>query len=271
MTRLRLTGPGVAITSELTWFVAAPPKKGELQWKAGSSALELARAWCRPKPAPPTEMLAALDSHADTAQFRITDAIAEQVSPLDNERGEHRNHDLVVVGSASSGPLLVAVEGKAGEVFGDQTAGAYYTKQFETPKSRVPHRIAGLVKALTGTTIDPDHAPELHSPLADRGYQLLTASVGAVLEAERWHCLRAVLLVHEFANDPMTAKQSSGLAKSKIDLDAFVAAISGDAVTEVAPGVCVGPFPTHATPFVSGSVALYVAKCRTELGPAKVV
>lgn len=269
MTRLRITGPGAVITSECTWFGAAPPKKGEQQWKAGSSALELARAWCRPKPAPPHEMLAALDSHADTAKFRVTDAVAEQVTPLDNERGEHRNHDLVAVGTASSGPLLVAVEGKAGEEFGDDTAGAYYARRFGT-SSRVPHRIATLVGALTGTTVDPDHAPELDSVLAGRGYQLLTASVGAVLEAARWHCPRAVLLIHEFANDPMTAKQSSGLAKSKVDLDAFVSALSKDAITGVALGTCLGPFPTYPTPFVSGAVALYIAKCRTELGPSKV-
>jgi hypothetical protein len=267
VSRLRITGPGGAITSELTWFCAAPPKKGELQWKAGSSALELARAWCRPKPAPPLEMLAALDSHPDTAQFAITDAIAEQVTPLDNERGEHRNHDLVAIGTASSGPLLVAVEGKAGEPFGDGTAGAYYAKQFGT-SSRVPHRIAGLIAALTGVAVDPDHAPQLDSELAAHGYQLLTASVGTVLEAARWHCPRAVLLVHEFASEPMTPKQSSGLLKSKLDLDRFVSTISHGAVNEVPPGTCVGPFPTLPTPFVSGTVALYVAKCRTDLGPS---
>lgn len=266
MTRLRITGPGEVIASEQTWFSAAPPKKGELQWQAGSSALELARAWCRPRPAPPVEMLAALDSHPDTAGFEVTDAIAEQITPLDLERGEHRNHDLVAVGSAGAGPLLVAVEGKAGESFGDATAGAYYAKRFGT-SSRVPHRIAGLVAALTGEQNDPDKDPELNSILAARGYQLLTASVGAVLEAARWHCPRAVLLVHEFANDPSTIKQAAGLPKSKLDLDAFVSALSDNTLAEVSPGTCVGPFATYPTPFVSGAVTLYVAKCRSELGP----
>lgn len=266
--RLRISGPGAVITDEHTWFNAAPPKKGAAQWQPGSSAMELARAWCRPKPAPPHEMLAALDSDADTAAFLVTDAIAEQITPLDRERGEHRNHDLIAVGASSAGPLLVAVEGKAGEPFGDATAGEYYARRFGTA-SRVPHRIANLVAALTGEDVDPDKDAALESVLAGRGYQLLTASVGAILEAARWHCPRAVLLVHEFTNAPPTPKQRSGLPRSKADLDAFVSVLSAGAIGELAPGCTVGPFATYPTPFVSGAVSLYVAKCRTELGPLR--
>jgi hypothetical protein len=211
-------------------------------------------------------MLAALDSHPDTSGLSITDVIAELVTPLDTERGERRNHDLVAVGAAAAGPLLIAVEGRAGESFGDASAGAYYARRFAT-RSRVPHRIANLVGALTGERVDPERNAELHSVLAGRGYQLLTAAVGAVLEAARWHCPRAVLLIHEFANTPPTPKQRVGLPKSKADLDAFVSALSHGAITELAPGRTVGPFPTHRTAFVSGRVSLYVAKCRTELGP----
>lgn len=105
--------------------------------------------------------------------------------------------------------------------------------------------------------------------LTGRGYQLLTAAVGAILEAARWHCPRAVLLVHEFANAPPTPKQRRGLPRSKIDLDAFVSALSGGAVSKLDPGSTVGPFATHRTPFVSGAVSLYVAKCQTELGPLR--
>lgn len=188
------------------------------------------------------------------------------MTPLDKERGEHRNHDLVAVGTAAAVPLLVAVEGKAGEPFGDASAGAYYSRRFAT-RSRVPHRIANLVGALTGERVDSEADAELDSLLAGRGYQLLTAAVGAVLEAARWHCPRAVLLIHEFANTPPTPKQRLGLPKSKADLDAFVSALSHGAITELAPGRTVGPFPTHRTAFVSGRVSLYVAKCRTELGP----
>lgn len=256
------------ITDERTWFDAAPPKKGLVQWQPGSSAMELARAWCQPTPAPPQEMLDALDHHPDTTGFCVTDAIAEQITPLDLERGEQRNHDLIAVGLSAAGPLLVAVEGKAGEPFGDVTAGEYYARRFPTA-SRVPHRIANLVAALTGEHVDPDMDAELDSVLAGRGYQLLTAAVGAILEAARWHCPRAVLLVHEFANSPSTAKQRRALPRSKVDLDAFVSALSAGTISELEPGSMVGPFATHRTPFVSGDVSLYVAKCRTELGPPR--
>jgi hypothetical protein len=78
-----------------------------------------------------------------------------------------------------------------------------------------------------------------------------------------------VLLVHEFANTPPTPKQRGGLPRSKADLDAFVSVLSAGAIGELAPGSTVGPFATYPTPFVSGAVSLYVAKCRTELGPLR--
>ncbi len=85
--------------------------------------------------------------------------------------------------------------------------------------------------------------------------------------------LGAHVAVHRPADDPAAedvldrGEIEPGLAaSSRSDLDAFVSALNGADVT-VAPGTCVGPFSTHPTPFVSGAVELYVAKCRTTLAP----
>ena len=146
------------------------------------------------------------------------------------------------------------MEGKAGEPFGDATAGEYYARRFGTA-SRVPHRIANLVAALTGEDVDPDKDAGLDSVLAGRGYQLLTASVGAILEAARRRCPQAVLLVPRVRRQPPTPKQRSGLPRSKADLDAFVSVLSAGALSSWRP-VHGRPFRDDRTPFVSGAVSL---------------
>lgn len=269
---LRITGPGDAITGVWTWFCAAPPKKGERQWKAGRSAMELANAWCRGvTPAPPREMLDALDSHPDTAGFVAWDATAELTTPLDAQRGETRNHDLVVCGHANGTPVLVAVEAKAGERFGDCTLEQQLAAGLAKGGSGLPRRIALLVQALTGRALDLGRGDPLPPELAPRGYQLFTAAVGATVEAARRHCSRAVLLVHVFSPPKPGPKLAGELAAAAADLDMFVSALSGTS-RRVSPGCVIGPFPTHATEFLVAGVSLYIGKVETELtGPQPVV
>jgi hypothetical protein len=100
--------------------------------------------------------------------------------------------------------------------------------------------------------------------LADRGYQLLTAT-GAVIEAARRHCTRAVLLVHEFAPPAPPAKLAQDLADARADLDAFVRVLSGDTAAHVAPATVAGAFALHPTTYVPAGVQLYVAKAVTIL------
>ena len=125
------------------------PKGAEKQWKDGRSAKELARAWCPTSaPALSVEMIDTLNSHRDTAGFVAGEAIPELVTPLDAEKGEARNHDLAVVGVAAGVGVLVAVEVKAGEPFGDKTVAQCLPAGAMTPRSGVPRRIAGLVEAI---------------------------------------------------------------------------------------------------------------------------
>jgi hypothetical protein len=65
-----------------------------------------------------------LDGHELTRAFEPELAIPEHVTRLNDFGGEHRNHDLIVVGSAAGGQTLFAVEGKADESFGS-TVGSY--------------------------------------------------------------------------------------------------------------------------------------------------
>ena len=63
--RVRIEGPnGRAILSVEDWRTYAPPKRGDVQWKDGRSAMELAKAWFRGGVlAAPEELLTALRMH----------------------------------------------------------------------------------------------------------------------------------------------------------------------------------------------------------------
>lgn len=239
---LRLAGPGATISGMWSWFAAAPPKGAEKQWKDGRSAKELARAWCRAGiPAMPKGIIETLGSHFDMVGFGAWDAIPGLVTPVDAERVEARNHDLVVVGLANGAPTHVGVEAKAGEFLGDKTIAQCLAAGAATPRSGVPRRSARLGEAIAVQRPDFDTGDMIPAGLSDRGYQLLTATVGTVLEAGRRHCSRAVLLVHEFAPVTPPLKLARDPADTPADLDGFVGFLSGHRISHVTPMTVVGP------------------------------
>src|SRR5690349_21149004 len=82
------------------WRTHAPPKKPEVQWQPGRSAMELARRWlaaARDGDVPP-EIRSLLASSAAWSDFTPRRAFAEVKTRIDSLRGEPRNNDLVVAG-----------------------------------------------------------------------------------------------------------------------------------------------------------------------------
>ena len=197
---LRAHGPGKEIASVWSWFAAAPPKGGDRQWKPKHSAMELARAWtARGHVAMPDDIRCVLDSNPDTSQFVALDVLPEHVTPLDEYRGEARNHDLIAIGRAAAGPTLLAIEAKALEPLGprlfEQLEGAAGKSA-----SKIPARLGRVCEMLFGTDpVDPRSGQIKDSALRLLRYQLLTAAAGAAIEAARHGCVQAVLLVNQFA------------------------------------------------------------------------
>jgi len=258
---LRATGPGKPITGIWSWFAAAPPKGGERQWKDEHSAKELARAWLRAdgKPAQPDEVTAVLATHPGTAGYAASEVIPEQVTVLDEVRGEGRNHDLIAVGDVNGVATLLAVEAKAREGFGEDVTER--VRRSETsPGSNVPARVVGLLEALTGESLTPDSTGALRPELGALPYQLLTAATGAVIEARIRQCRRAVLLVHAFgpAGTPEDERDTKAL-------DRFVSVLSKGTVTSLAPSSIIGPYALRPAGRVPADVELYVGRVRTPL------
>lgn len=231
-----------AITDWRHWT----PPKGEGQWRAGRSAMELARSWfTAPVPVVPAAIAALLDSHPDSRGATLTDGWPELVTPLPYP-GEGRNHDLGAIGTVGSRRLLLAVEGKVDETLGEEI-GVYWRKSKRTPRSRAWKRIDSLLSS----TFGPGAAAS-EKPWAALRYQLLTAIAGTAIEARERGCDFAVLCVHEFVTE--SAKPDL-LKKNDQALGAFLRTLGADTYRS---GTLAGPFavvvgePARSIPVLVG-------------------
>ncbi|MDZ4862877.1 MAG: hypothetical protein SGJ01_05455 [Gemmatimonadota bacterium] len=238
------------------WEEWSRPKRS-YQWKAGRSAMELARAWFRtPKSCCPDEVRALLDSHADIRGVTLKTGRPEYVTPLP-ERGEGRHHDLWLRGDGLNGRITVCIEAKADESFGERLAKQLQVARKRQPNTAAPERARALLHLLFGRDCNPEAAP-----WRELRYQLITAAAGTALQAGIDGSVAAVLIVHEF-HSSLTAPVR--LAANQADLDAFVALLS-PGTTTVTAGQLIGPIQLPAPPLRPRGLALYIGKAVTELG-----
>jgi hypothetical protein len=149
--RMRLHNKsGNEIQSVENWFTHAPPKMRERHWKDGRSPKELARSWSRQGFACPPEGMRALFESAFQTEVTFSEAKPECVIKLDDFIGEHRNCDLVVLCKLGAIFMVVNVEAKADEPFGD-LIGEYLDRKAGS-SSKVPERIFTFQKVLPATT-----------------------------------------------------------------------------------------------------------------------
>ena len=229
------------------WYRFAPPKR-DIHWKDGRSAKENARAWIAAAPEMQPDVAQVLKNCPDIGPLRSWSAEPEARVPIDRRRGEQPNIDLLLVAEDSYGPMVVAIEAKADETFGDTLADRRRHAEAtlaSNPRSKALARIEELVDRF-GLDFQQCHVPQLR-------YQLLTATAAALEEAKRRASKRAILIVHEFVT-PLTV-----LGKRKrnaVDLDHFLKAAFGND-GQLSPGGVAGPFR------VESALSLYVGKVRT--------
>jgi hypothetical protein len=170
------------------------------RWAEGQSARELARAWIERDAA--AEVTALLTSVPDLAGLVLDRGIPESETRFP---GGSRLHDLLVIGRAPIGTILIGVEGKSDEPF---------EEPLDARAMREPTaRLDDLTSALFGATLTED---PLLAPLR---FQLLSALAGTLAEARRQDAVGAVLLVHEFETPWTRGEQQRRNAE---DLDAFL-------------------------------------------------
>jgi hypothetical protein len=203
----RLFGPdGEEIVDLDSWFEHAPPEKGLAQWKDGFSAKEQAKAWLRSgRPQMPHELWSALSvlvTDADEVYGR-----PEHTTRLD-KFSRARQHDLFAC-LRRDGVMTTAVgiEAKACEGFD----GTVRDRAGAAAPSKKRARCNLLARALFGREVlDEDSGDVLDADLSAHGYQLWTAAVGTIIEAQKRDLPRALFIVHQFRPRDLDAAAGTG-------------------------------------------------------------
>jgi len=164
---------------ELWKSLLADPEK---QWKAGYSAYELAHAWMQTEGVP-RSILAAF-ANTDFEGIKILYAFPEHQVYLNNNKAPSQN-DLFVLGKVNQDLVVVMVEGKVEEPFGDLVKD-WLNQASEGKKERLEF-LKHKLQLSRFVSID------------DIRYQLLHRAVSALIEAENLNAKRAIMLVHSFS------------------------------------------------------------------------
>ena len=250
---------GVALDSLEAWEARAGPKSPD-QWVDGRSAKETARAWLEAGAGNlPREVASVLEAHPDFGPLEIWEAEPEAKLPFDKFPGEPRNCDLVIFGQDRMGSVLIAVEAKADEPFSEtigDTLAAALERKLKSSASNGIARVEHLASALFG----PRRKGE--PSLKKIRYQLLTACAGALCEAQRRDCNRALMLVQEFVTTKTNDRKH---VQNATDLNTFIKRISHGSVEALRAGEIVGPFEVPGMPLLSESPLLFVGKVSRNL------
>ena len=218
-------------------------------WKDGRSAKENARAWIDASLGLQPDIAQILAACRGIGPLRQWRAEPEARIAIDGFPGQPPNIDLLLVAEDDHGPVVIAIEAKADETFGNTLANQYRRAQArasENPRSMAVARIEDLLDRFA-LDIEQRQVPQLR-------YQLLTATAAVLAEADRRSSERAVLIVHEFVT-PSTRPERREC--NGADLDRFLATAL-NRQGHLSPGDIAAPIL-----LVKGSPTLYVGKART--------
>lgn len=256
---VRLFGPDRAEIVDLcSWYSHAKPEKGLAQWKDGYSAKEQANAWLRPgSPAMPEEIRSVItgfvDGDVDECYGR-----PEHTTKLDNY-SRARQHDLLgCVRRNGATVLVVGVEAKACESFD----GIVADRATATAPSKQRARCNLLSRALFGRKVlDEETGAILDENLSRHGYQLWTAAVGTVIEAQKRGMAEALVLVHQFVPHDIGAAGATG---DKRDWGSALR-VNAEVFAAFASELQAAGSRSHQTEFVQAGTTLHVVKVESTI------
>ncbi|MCQ2145992.1 MAG: hypothetical protein MJZ16_00580 [Bacteroidales bacterium] len=176
-----------------SWFRYAEPEGGEKQWKEGRSAMEFARYMTSSNGKLPKQIEAYLKAIGikDKSCYCIPEHVTEFPQQLLG-KGSGRHHDGLLV----SDSIIVGIEAKVSESFDKSVRETLKEAMSNKDKGKnMRDRIINSLKMITRKPT-PDESEVSHLM-----YQLISATVGTVLEAELRGKDKAVVLIIEFAGD----------------------------------------------------------------------
>lgn len=242
-----------------SWRVLAPPARPG-HWRPGRSAMESARSWFAAdavEPTVPAAIRRLLDSHPDTAGTVVRTVRPEHETRLDR-LGRGRQHDVVAYGLKGEQRVVIAIEAKADESFGDLISAELGRadsanegrREGDGPATRKRERIEQLSMRVFGRVPD--------AVIEGLRYQLLHALAGAVIEAEATGAFMACLVVQEFTG-PGTGE--TPVKRNEDDFLAFLRALGVETADRALHGTLFGPVVLQTTG--GQDAAVYIGKVTT--------
>jgi hypothetical protein len=241
-----------------SWFLHAPPEKGEAQWKDGYSAKEQARAWLPAgSPAMPDELWSPISNLVGDGVDEFFGR-PEHRTRLDNY-SRARQHDLFgCARQAGATVLVVGIEAKACEGFD----GLVCDRATASPPSNKRARCNLLARALFGKEVLDERSGQISdADLGQYGYQLWTATVGTIIEAQKRGVTNALVVVHQFAPGDLEASKNAG------DKRDWANALRTNAVAfETFSGELQATgSKSHSTEFVQAGTTIHVANVNSTI------
>ena len=200
--KLKIEKTNEILTIE-NWFRFAPPKKGEPQWVDGRSAKEFARYMLSEDKKLPQAIVKYIKELNWKSDSCVCYPEYETPFPAEFGQGEGRNHDALLV---RADEWLIGIEAKVSEPF-DKTIEEWLEdgKKTKDKGENRWKRIRESIKLITGK--EYDDAIKLPSEIKGLRYQLISATVGTILEAQKRNIHKASLLVIEFTGDVRKEKK----------------------------------------------------------------
>jgi len=156
----------------------------ETQWRSGYSARTLAHCWEAADGFPP-EVLKALRNTTDPLLARLVAVLAVPEFKVPLSGGGHPSqNDVFVLARSSAGPICIMVEGKVSESFGPTL------DEWQANASQgKADRLSFLLRTLSISDV----------PNGSIRYQFFHRPASAILTADQYRAVAAVVLVHSFS------------------------------------------------------------------------
>ena len=196
--------------------------KEEKHWKARRSAHALTNLWFAAN-ALPSSVQSIFAGHPIFRSAVLIDAFFERQVDL-GTAGRHSQTDLLAIVGLESQIAIVAVEGKAGESFGQ------YVREWRDGSAGKERRLQALCATLCISV-------EAAMPLR---YQLLHRAASAIYEAKRYRSKLSIMLIQSFSDDD----------ESFADFAAFLRTIG--LTNDAKRGVLFGPVECDGQSFYAG-------------------
>lgn len=177
-----------------TWFKFAEPKGGEKQWKEGRSAKVFAQYMTSSNGDIPTEIENYLKNIGISDRYFV--CYPEEETSFDGYKlgkGAGRNHDGLLVSKG----FLVGIEAKVSEPFDLSIKAKMDGAKKNSDKGENMHtRIFNSLKM-----INPEFCDESLNSVGSLMYQLISGTIGTIIEAKRRSLSKAAFLIIEFDGD----------------------------------------------------------------------